>query len=129
MITKDKKRVLIIEDDESLKNILRDKLNYENFSVLTAKNGEEGLKIAIKTQPDIILLDILMPKMNGVQMLKKLREDSDWGKRAKILLLTNDTDPEHMSEALKNDAIDYLVKSDWNLESVVNIVKKKKKNA
>ena len=114
--------MLIIEDNNALLNVLQDKLTLEDFSVLVAKDGEDGLKIALKNRPDLILLDIIMPKMNGVDMLKKLREDR-WGKTVPVLLLTNDSNPEHMMETLKVNASDYLIKSDWELEDVIKKIK------
>lgn len=122
MDTNTKKKVLIVEDDESLRNVLADKLKHEDFAVLEAKDGEEGLKLALKNKPDIILLDIIMPKMDGIEMLKKLREDQ-WGKTVSVLLLTNDTDPQHMIETLKVNASDYLIKSEWELEAVIKKIK------
>jgi len=116
------KNPYIVEDDETLRKILKDKLTQEGFSVLTAKDGEEGLKASFKSNPDLILLDIVMPKMDGVDMLKKLREDG-WGSKVPVLLLTNDSNPEHIKETLKADATDYLVKSDWKLEDVIKKIK------
>jgi len=122
MTNTDKKVILIVEDEFTLKSILRDKLVSSGFTCLSAKDGVEGLTMAIKSHPDLILLDIIMPRMNGVEMLKKLREDK-WGKNAVVLLLTNDTDPQNMSETLKINAADYLIKSDWGLEDIVNKIK------
>ena len=115
-------KILVVEDDETLRKILKDKLTQEGFTLLTAKDGEEGLEAALKSKPDLILLDVIMPKMDGVDMLKKLREDS-FGNKVPVLLLTNDGDPEHIKETLKANATDYLVKSDWKLEDIVNIIK------
>jgi len=117
-----KKKILLVEDDTALRNVLGDKLNLEDFTVLEAKNGEEGLIVALKDKPDIILLDIIMPKMNGVEMLKKLREDQ-WGRTVPVLLLTNDSDPEHIRETLKVNASDYLIKADWQLDDIVKKIK------
>lgn len=122
METDIKKKILIVEDDKALSNILADKLNHEDFSVLTASNGEEGLEIANKENPDLVLLDLIMPKMNGLVMLKKLRED-EWGETVPVLILSNDDNPEHISETLKDNATDYLIKSDWRLEDIVNKIK------
>ncbi len=72
------KKILVVEDDVPELNALRDKFTREGFSILTAKNGEEGLAIALREHPDLILLDIIMPVMDGITMLVKLREDS-WG--------------------------------------------------
>lgn len=116
------KKILIVEDESSLKNILSDKINQEGFVALTANDGEEGLKICLKEKPDLILLDVIMPKMDGVKMLKKLRED-EWGKTVPVILLSNDDDPEHIRETLKYNASDYLIKSDWQLEDVIKKIK------
>ena len=117
-----RKKILIVEDDESLRNALKYKINREGFSALIAKDGGEGLEIGIKEKPDLILLDVLMPKMNGVTMLKKLRENS-WGKNVPVLLLSNDDDPEHIRETLKDNAVDYLIKSDWELGNIIKRIK------
>ena len=113
-----KKKVLVVEDDKALRNVLKDKLSHEDFSVLVAKDGEEGLVIGIKEKPDLILLDVIMPKMDGIKMLKKLRENT-WGKTVQVLLFSNDDDPEHIKETLIDNATDYLIKSDWKLEDVI----------
>ena len=122
MVNDLKKKILIIEDDRSLRHALEEIINREGFIALVAKDGEEGLESALKNHPDLILLDIIMPKMNGVKMLKSLRSDM-WGKAVPVLLLTNDTDPEHMRETLKDNATDYLIKSDWEIEEVVKKIK------
>lgn len=117
-----KKKILIVEDDGPLRKVLKDKIAHEDFSVLTAKDGGEGLKTAIKEKPDLILLDVIMPKMNGIKMLKKLRGNI-WGKTVPVLLLSNDDDPEHIRETLKDNATDYLIKSDWKLEDIIKKIK------
>ena len=117
-----KKKILIVDDDGSLRNVLKDKISQEGFTALTAGDGEEGLKIGIKEKPDLILLDVIMPKINGIKMLKKLRED-EWGKHVPVLLLSNDDDPEHIRETLKDNATDYLIKSDWELEDIIKKIK------
>jgi DNA-binding response OmpR family regulator len=117
-----KKKILIVDDDGSLRNALKDKINHEGFTALMAGDGEEGLKVGIKEKPDLILLDVIMPKINGIKMLEKLREDK-WGEHVPVLLLSNDDDPEHIRETLKDNATDYLIKSDWELKDVVKKVK------
>src|SRR3989344_8460028 len=89
-----KKKLLIVEiveDEAALSNALCDKFEREHFEVLKAKNGEEGLSIALRERPDIILLDIMLPVMDGITMLHKLRED-EWGKKAHVVVLTNVSD-------------------------------------
>lgn len=122
METKQKTKILIVEDDRALRVVVEDKLNSGGFSVLSAVNGEEGLRIAIKEKPDLILLDLIMPVMDGLSMLKNLREDT-WGKTVPVLLLSNDDNPEHIGETLKDNAVDYLIKSDWELKDVIKKIK------
>ena len=122
-----KQTILIVEDEKSLCNALSGKFIHEGFVALVAKNGEEGLKIALSAQPDLILLDIVMPVMDGIAMLKKVRED-EWGKDAKVIILTNLNDNESLSRALALGLKNYIVKSDWKIEDVVAMVREKLAN-
>ncbi|MBI5221908.1 MAG: response regulator [Candidatus Magasanikbacteria bacterium] len=119
-----KKTILIVEDEVSLLNALRDKLTREGFVTLEAKNGEEGLEVALREHPDLILLDIIMPVMDGMTMLSKLRNDS-WGKKVKVIILTNLSDTEKVSAAMAKGTFDYLVKADWKLEEVIVKIKER----
>src|SRR3989344_2765072 len=110
-MTDTKKTILIVEDEEPMQLVLKDILAFEGFDVFEAKNGEEGLEMALRVRPDLILLDILMPQMNGLVMLKKLCED-EWGKKAKVIILTNYDEKEKDAEALDNKVFDYFVKTD-----------------
>lgn len=116
--------LLIIEDEKSLLDALKDKFKLEGFEVLTAENGEQGLTEAVKKEPDIILLDILMPKMDGLTMLKKLRDDG-WAKGTPVIILTNVNDLNQIAKAVENLAQAYLIKADWKIEDVVKLVKEK----
>ena len=119
------KKVLVIEeveDDALLRRVLHDKLVLEGFGVLEANNGEEGLAVALERHPDLILLDILMPKMGGLAMLKKLRED-EWGKTARVIILTNYDDVEKIADALGNRVFEYYLKADTPLDELVQKVK------
>jgi len=118
------KKVLIVEDEPSVSRILIDELVREGFWVFEARNGEEGLGIALIEHPDLILLDILMPKKDGLRMLNELRKDS-WGKNVPVIILSNLSDPPRVSEALKNGVCDFLVKSECRLESVLDKIKSK----
>lgn len=119
-----KKTVLIVEDEPSLQRALADHFSREGITVLQAKNGQEGLDIALREHPGVILLDIVMPVMDGMTMLTKLREDA-WGKDAHVILLTNLVDNKEIVEAMKTGVFDYLVKSDWKIDDVVAQVKRK----
>lgn len=118
------KKILIVEDDVTLLRLLDVKFDQAGFTVMEAKNGEEGYDLALTEHPDLILLDIIMPVMDGMTMLYELRKDS-WGRNAPVIVLTNLSDANHISEALKNQVFDFLVKSDWKLEDLVDKVKKK----
>lgn len=120
----EKKKVLIVEDDTSLRKALAEKLLYEGFAVCEAENGVVGLEVALREHPDIILLDVVMPKMDGLTMLSKLREDS-WGKIAQVIMLTNVNDGESVLKSLDQAAFDYLIKSDWKLEDIVKKIRER----
>jgi DNA-binding response OmpR family regulator len=116
------KKILIIDDEPQLLNVLVDKFVNAGFVVLTAVDGKQGLDVAFKNHPDLILLDIIMPIMDGISMLRELRRDS-WGKLAKVYLLTNLSDP-GISDAPTNTVCGYLVKTDWKISDLVKQVKK-----
>ncbi len=115
--------VLIVEDEKILRDALRVKFMHEDFRVLEAQNGEEGLGAALAEHPDVILLDIVMPVMDGITMLQKLRED-DWGRTAKVIMLSNLGGGDEITRAIEQGARGYLVKTDWHLADVVNEVNK-----
>ncbi|MCX6721266.1 MAG: response regulator [Candidatus Staskawiczbacteria bacterium] len=118
------KKILVVEDDSVLRNTIIDKLTSEGFEALGAKNGQEGLDLALQAHPDLILVDILMPVMDGMEMTTKLRED-EWGKDANIIVLTNLNDEKRIADFLEQGTYDYLVKSNWSLDEVVKKVKEK----
>lgn len=118
------KKILIVEDDPPLRNALREKLSDAGFTILEAKNGEEGLSLAFSEHPALILLDILMPKVDGIEMLKKVRND-ERGKNVPIIILTNLSDNGEIAQAIDNEVFDYFIKSDIKIEEVVEKVKGK----
>ncbi|MCX6723620.1 MAG: response regulator [Candidatus Staskawiczbacteria bacterium] len=118
------KKILIVEDDKVLLNLMRDELTSEGFEAIGAQNGKEGLDIALRAHPDLILADVVMPIMNGMEMTEKLRQDK-WGKNAEIIVLTNLNNDKSVADFLEKGAYDYLVKSDWSLAEVVKRVKEK----
>lgn len=116
--------ILIIDDDSSVRTPLVDSFTREGFNILEAFDGASGLEAALAKHPEIILLDLLMPVMDGMTMLKKLRQDA-WGKDARVIILTNDDSLEPMADALGAQAFDYLVKSNWKMSAVVAKVKQR----
>ena len=127
---KNKKIILVTEDETSLRNALYEKLTEEGFTVLEAKNGEEGLEISLREHPDLILADILMPRMDGLTMIKKLRED-EWGKHAHFMILTNVNEVDEISTAMKlaqiseGESFEYFIKTDVKIANIVESIKKK----
>jgi len=119
-----KKIILVVEDEEPLRMVLRDVLTVEGYGVLEAKNGLEGLEAALREHPDLILLDILMPKMDGLEMLKKLRED-EWGRKAPVIVLTNLSDNEDIAKAVDEDVFEYFVKTDIKINEVIARIREK----
>src|SRR5258708_21945658 len=98
MFRKKKISLLMVEDESVLRGLLAKKLRKEGYVVTEADNGQNGLEAALKGHPDLILLDIIMPRMNGVVLLKELRGD-EWGQTANVMLLTNLSDAEGIEEA------------------------------
>lgn len=116
--------VVIIEDEDVLRNLLSMTLRSEGFKVFEAGDGKEGLDLVLQHHPDLVLLDIIMPTMNGMAMLKLLRQDR-WGKNARVILLTNLGDTESMEKASGFGVADYFIKSDWSLEDLVKHINDK----
>lgn len=122
---KKKLRILeIVEDENTLLQALKAQFSTKEFQVITAKDGEEGLEIALKDHPDLILLDVLMPKMDGMTMLKRLRVDA-WGKSVPVILLTVVNDDNRVAEALKLGSFDYMIKSDHHISEIADKVKQR----
>ena len=120
-ITENKKSILIVEDDESLQHALADKFMREGFETHTALTGKSGLESALTHHPDIILLDIVMPEMDGPTMLEKLRQAGEWGKKARVIFLTNlsQTSDKMLEQIMRDEPIFYLVKCNMLLSGVV----------
>lgn len=120
------KTVLIVEDEAPLRGALSIKCKKVGLKVLEAGNGEEGLDVAFREHPDLVLLDIMMPVMGGMAMLKQLRADA-WGKSVKVIMLTNLNDAEYIAGAMEQGSFDYFVKSDWKIDDLVEKVKERLK--
>ncbi|HSX01611.1 MAG TPA: response regulator [Candidatus Saccharimonas sp.] len=116
-------KVAIIEDDIAIVQMYRTKFENEGYQVETAGDGETGLELIESYQPDIILLDLMMPNMNGLDMLQKLRAQPG-GKDAKVVVLTNMGDTETATRVYKMAADDYIVKAEMTPKDVAERVKK-----
>lgn len=119
--------ILIVEDELIMRQTLADNLINDGFNVLQAKDGVEGLLVALECQPDLILLDILMPRMDGLMMMQKLRAKGAYGKKIPIILLTNLSPDEDkiMKRITEDEPAYYLVKTDWNISEVIEKIKER----
>lgn len=118
------KKILIVEDEQNLLDILSDEFTRAHFRVYKAKDGVEGLEVALREHPDLILLDLIMPRMDGMTVLGKLRKDK-WGRNVPVIVLSNITDDKKVSKAFEKEAHDFLIKTNWDLDEVVKKVKDK----
>ncbi len=113
-------KILIVEDELKLQKAIGDKIERRGWRFTVASNGGEGLRKFKSEKPDLILLDIIMPVMDGLTMLKELRKISD----VPVLILTNLYDERKLTEALKVGSYDYLVKSDYSLDDIIEKIEK-----
>lgn len=116
-------KIAIIEDDEAIAQMYRIKFEAENYEVETAENGKLGLALAEDMRPDIILLDLMMPEMNGDEMLVKLRA-TDWGKKIKVIVLTNMGEQEAPDIIKTLNVRRFIVKAEMTPRQVAEMVKK-----
>ncbi len=115
--------VLLVEDDTFLASIYRTKFEQEGFKVVVAENGQEALEMARKKRPDIILLDILLPHMDGFAVLTELKKDKNIG-QVPVILLTNLGQKEDVEKGLALGAAAYLIKAHCRPSETVTQVKK-----
>ncbi len=124
-------KILIAEDDLFISEVYFTKLSSENFDVVLVDNGEDALAKFEEVQPDVVLLDILMPRMDGWEVLNKIRQKKQ-AESAIVIMLTNVGDKDAIDKALKIGADDYLIKSFFTPEEVLikirKLLEKKKKN-
>ncbi len=115
-------KIAIIEDDLAISQMYRIKFEAEGYEVETAANGKLGLELAESMRPDIILLDLMMPEMNGDEMLAKMR-DTNWGKDTKVIILTNVGEQEAPKELKKLGVRRFIVKAEMTPRQVAEMVK------
>lgn len=115
-------KILIVEDEEALSEVLKERFENEGFETYAARDGVKGLALALDKKPNIILLDIIMPKVDGLSMLRELRQHEE-GKHIHVIVLTNVSDSKEIHEALELGARDFLVKSDWIISDIVDSVR------
>lgn len=116
------KTILVIEDDQFLRELMVRKIVSEEFRVLEAGTGEEGIEIIKKEKPDLVLLDIILPGMDGIDVLKKVKEDPAL-KSIPIVILSNLAGPEEIERGIKMGAVDYLIKAHLTPREIVEKAK------
>lgn len=117
------KKIAIIEDDEAISQMYGFKFKAEGFEVESAENGIKGLELIEKMKPDIILLDIMMPEMNGDEMLAEMRK-TNWGRKIKVVVLTNLGEEEIPKSVKHLGVLDIIVKAQYTPTQVIELVKK-----
>lgn len=118
-----KKKIMIVEDDAFVMDIYSTKLNQEGYEVLPAENGAEAMKKLEKEIPDLILLDIIMPYVDGLQVLKKIKADERL-KDIPVIFLTNLSQKEDINEGFGLGVSEYLIKSHFTPSEVLEKIKK-----
>ena len=117
------KKILLVEDESAIQKTFGDVLTQEGYETLSALDGELGLELAKKEKPDLILLDLMLPKMRGFEVLKALKGDPGT-KNIPVIVLTNLEATGDIEKALEAGATTYLVKANYSLDEVVQRIKK-----
>lgn len=116
------KKILIVEDEKLVRSALQKKFSFVGFNVIEAKNGKEGLELMQKEKPDLALIDVRMPVMGGIEMIRKFKE-IDEIKDTQFVVLTNDSTSETLADVMAVGGNHYFVKSDTPIEVIVDRVK------
>ena len=117
------KKILFIEDESALQKTFGDILKQGGYEIISALDGEIGFNLAKAKKPDLILLDLVLPRMHGFEVLKKLKEEPET-KEIPIIVLTNLEKMEDVEQAVKLGAVAYLVKARYTIEEVIEKIKK-----
>jgi len=117
------KKILLVEDEEIMIDLLQKKLLKEGYEILVARDGEEGLEKIKETRPDLILLDIIMPKMGGLELMEEMVKDEKL-KKIPVIVISNSGQPVELDRAQKLGAKDWLIKTEFDPQEVVKKIKK-----
>lgn len=123
MASENEKKVLIVEDDALLAQVLANSFNEEKFGVLNVSNGLEVVEQAKKFEPAAILLDLILPGLDGFAVLKQLKDDEKT-KNIPVVIISNLTEAADIKSALALGAVEYFIKANTQLEKIVGFVKK-----
>lgn len=117
------KKILIIEDEEIILELLQRKLTQEGYEISVARDGKEGLENMKEAKPDLVLLDIIMPKMGGFEVMEEMQKDSEL-KEIPVIIVSNSGQPVELDRAQKLGAKDWLIKTQFDPQEVIDKVKK-----
>ena len=117
------KKILMVEDEEIMIDLLQRKIAQEGYEIKVARNGEEGLAAMKEEKPDLVLLDIIMPKMGGFEVMEKMQEDKDL-KKIPVIVISNSGQPVEIDRAQKMGAKDWLIKTEFDPQEVIEKIKK-----
>lgn len=117
------KKILLIEDEEIMIDLLQRKLSGVGYDVLVAKDGEEGLKLMRESRPDLVLLDIVLPKKDGFEVMEEKKKDKDL-KKIPVIIVSNSGQPVELNRAKESGAKDWLIKTEFDPQEVLEKVKK-----
>ena len=112
-------KILLVEDEPLLGNLLRERLAREGFDVTHAKNGEEGFELLKKSVPDLVLLDIILPKMSGFEFMEKVRTDSELQSAPPIVIISNLGQDGDIERGQELGAVGYFIKAKISMEDLV----------
>ncbi len=115
--------ILIVEDEDTQRLALQENLSFHQYKVLQARDGVEGLSVALRTDPDLIITDVHMPAMDGMAMMHKIRKDLPWGQKVPIIILTNyDSDDSQLSQINADHPTYYLLKVKTTIDKIIEKV-------
>ncbi len=117
------KRILLAEDEEAVIYLLQRKLAQEGYLVLVARNGEEGLKLIREAKPDLILLDILLPKKDGFEVMEEMAKEEEL-RKIPVIVFSNSGEKEELEKAKKLGAKDWVIKIEFDPQELINKVVK-----
>ena len=121
------KTVLVVEDSPYLAESLQDMLEFKNYTPLMANTGKEGVRLALEKHPDLILLDIRLPDIDGYEVYRQIKEDKKWGKNAKITILTASESTDVVSKNITLDPKKVLFKPEKSIQDLLEYIEKELK--
>jgi len=117
------KKILLVEDEELMIDLLQRKLQKEGYEISVARDGEEGLKAMREVKPNLVLLDIIMPKMGGFEVMEEMGKNKEL-KKIPVIVISNSGQPVELDEAQRLGAKDWLIKTEFDPQEVVDKVVK-----